>query len=334
AHYTATRKFYSLLPEAEIRNAQRAACSLALEKGVTSIHEMGGASNQDSKVLLESISGLPIHVKPYLATLDVSKAIAAGLDCVGGDLPLDGSIGSRTAAMNQPYEDSEGSGFLYRTDDELTAFFVEATRAGVQAGIHAIGDAAIAQAIRCVEHALLTLGPEGSVGASNLRHRIEHFECVSPELVEKAVSLGVVPSVQPTFDLYWGGNEGMYSTRLGSRASSMNPFSMMTRLGLTLAGGSDSPVTPLDPFMGIRAAMTHHRPDFAVPFDEALRMFTIWAAAGAHEEGERGSIEPGKRADFCVVSGDPTSVLPQEIPAQLEGEVIQTWVGGHIAYER
>ncbi|MGH2768500.1 MAG: amidohydrolase family protein [Actinomycetota bacterium] len=117
----------------------------------------------------------------------------------------------------------------------------------------------------------------------------------------------------------------MYAARLGERALAMNPFRMMLAHGLVLAGGSDSPVTLLDPFGAMAAAAGHHVPGFSVSVDDALRMFTLGGALAAHEEWERGSLEVGKRADLCVVSEDPTAGEA----ADLAGiQVLETWVGG------
>lgn len=329
ANYQARARFFSQLPETEIRRALRAACELALSRGVTSVHEMGFGGEQSTDLLLEERGNLPIDVRPYVATFDVGAVVSRGLTTIGGDLFLDGSLGSRTAALGASYSDGEGSGTLYHSDEAVTGFFLEASRAGLQAGVHAIGDAAIEQAIRCLEAAFVALGPEGAVGARRLRHRIEHFECVSFDQVERAARLGVVPSVQPAFDRYWGGIDGMYASRLGERATTMNPFPVMIRAGMTPAGGSDSSVTPLDPFLGMAAAVDHHEPAFAVTREHALRMFTSWAAAAGHSEDLRGTIQAGKRADFCVLEDDP---LECDVGKIATLRVLQTWVGGKRAW--
>lgn len=325
ANYEARARFFGGLPADELKRAQVAACEAALERGVTSVHEMGVGDEEEINLLLSHLQDLPIAVRPYFATTDIGKVAATGMDCIGGDFFLDGSIGSRTAAFEKPYEDHDGSGTLYHPDEEITGLFIDASRAGMQAGVHAIGDAAIEQAIRCMEAAFLKLGPEGALGARRLRHRIEHFECVSSEQIERVRKLGVVASVQPMFDKYWGGEEGMYFDRLGDRSRSMNPFSKIVAAGVTLAGGSDSTVTPLDPFLGMAAAMAHHSPEFALNPDQALRAFSIWGAYAGREEGTRGSIEPGKRPDFCVVDQDPRELDPDAVAGL---SVRQTWVGG------
>ncbi|MEO7804194.1 MAG: amidohydrolase [Actinomycetota bacterium] len=334
ANYEARRRFFSQLPEEQILRAQHEAARIALSRGVTTVHEMSGGSfmgDKDFEVLTERfIAEAPIHVRPYLATTDVGRVVAKGLDCIGGDLFLDGSIGSRTAAMTVPYENELGKGHLYHDDDEIVEFFANASRAGLQAGVHAIGDAAIEQALNCLEEAFVTLGPEGAMGARRLRHRIEHFECVSEVQIQRACRLGVLASVQPMFDRYWGGVGGMYESRLGNRSKTMNPFSLMVESGMVLAGGSDSTVTPLDPFMGIAAAMNHHEDRFRVTFPDALAMFCVSGALSAHEEAERGSISVGKVADLCVIERDPTGLSPDEVAGSV---VLQTWVSGRLAWD-
>jgi predicted amidohydrolase YtcJ len=321
ANYRARSKFFDELPDEEVRSAQVEGCREALEYGTTSVHEMAGGEERDFRILLSHLSELPVAVRPYFSTLEVARAAEAGLSCVGGDLFLDGSIGSRTAAMSKPYNDSDGTGALYHSDEEITEFFAEATRRGMQAGVHAIGDAAIEQGLRCMEAALWHESRERLLA---LRHRIEHFECVTPDHLERAARLGIVASVQPMFDRYWGG-EGMYAVRLGDRAATMNPFAKMLALGIAVAGGSDSTVTPLNPLMGISAAAGHHVSDFAVSNADALRMFTIWAAFAGREERNRGSIEAGKQADFCVLPEDPSLLSPAELESL---EVMETWVSG------
>lgn len=329
ANYEARRRYFSNLPYGEIRKAQIAGCEAALERGITTIHEMGGASSNDFDVLMQWMPEYPLNIRPYLATSDIGRILEAGLECIGGDWFLDGSIGSRTAAFGDPYHDGGGTGTLYHDDEEVTNFFVEASRAGLQAGVHAIGDSAISQAIRCMEEAFIRLGPEGAVGARALRHRIEHFECCTVEQIERAVGMGMVASVQPAFDRYWGGPDGMYAKRLGPRAAGMNPFSEMVRRGMTVAGGSDSPVTPPNPWLGVASAAGHHRAQFALGVEEALRLFTIWAAAAGKQERERGSLEVGKWADVCIVPRDPRDLPPEEIERL---EVIETWVDGEVMF--
>lgn len=329
SNYAARKIFFGALPQHQIVDAQKAACRLALSRGVTCAHEMAGGTfmgNEDLKALLRHRLEYPIEIKPYVATQDIGEVLGYGLDCIGGDLFLDGSIGSRTAAMTEPYEGGlDEYGSLYHSDQEVEDFFFEASRAGLQAGVHAIGDAAIEQAISAIERAFARLGPEGILGARKLRHRIEHFECVSQDHLERAARLGLAASVQPAFDDYWGGLGNMYNQRLGERALRMNPFSHMLQQGLLVAGGSDSTVTPLDPFQGMAAAIGHSNPKYRVSNIDAMRMFTTWAAEAGHQESERGSIEPGKRADLTLVSEDP---LRADAAMLKKMQVQEVWVAG------
>lgn len=327
ANYAARAQIFTTLPASAVEKAQRDACEIALSKGITCVHEMAGGSymgEADLGVLIAAMDTYPIHVVPYVATLDVGEVMGLGLRQIGGDLFLDGSIGSMTAAMTEPYEGTDTTGTLYRSDEEITAWFVESARAGLQAGVHAIGDAAVEQALRCLEDAWMELGPEGGLGAHHLGQRIEHLECVTSDQLERALRLGVIPSVQPAFDAYWGGPDGMYAERLGERAAEMNPFYRMIAYGLQPAGGSDSTVTPLDALAGV-AAGVNHKGGHGVEIDHALRMFTIWGARAGQEEHLRGSIENQKVADFVVLGEDPRDVDPATIA---DIEVVETWVEG------
>jgi predicted amidohydrolase YtcJ len=138
------------------------------------------------------------------------------------------------------------------------------------------------------------------------RHRLEHLEMVSRDGIERLVRLGVGASVQPAFDAFWGGETGMYVERLGAeRASTMNPFAALRDAGVRLAFGADSPVTPIDPWGGVRAAVQHRTPASALTPGQAFEAHT---AGGRHAAGddETGSLVPGAPATFAVweLAGD------------------------------
>jgi predicted amidohydrolase YtcJ len=136
----------------------------------------------------------------------------------------------------------------------------------------------------------------------------------STDRVERAAALGLAISIQPGFDATWGHEGGMYEQRLGAdRARTMNPFRTMVERGLEVGGGSDSPVTPLDPMLGIWALENHHDPAQRMSRDESVRLFTIGAARLAHLE-KRGRLEPGASADFAAYEADPLAVPdPREL---------------------
>jgi predicted amidohydrolase YtcJ len=126
------------------------------------------------------------------------------------------------------------------------------------------------------------------------------------DLLERAAVLGLGISVQPSFDAEWGHPGGLYEQGLGwERAAGMNPFRGMLERGLVVGAGSDSPVTTIDPMAGITAFESHHEPSQRLSRDEAARLFTVGAARLAHQEDKKGSLEPGKHADFAAYEVDP-----------------------------
>ena len=319
------------LPAATLLAAQDAALHQAARRGVACVHEMGGpdiAGRRDFELLLDRVETLPIEVVGYWGDLDLEYVADRKLAQVGGDLFLDGSLGSHTAALSTPYEDRPDScGVLYHTDAELTELYVRASQAGIQVGVHAIGDVAIGQALRCARRAMKAVGPTAFRGC---RHRIEHVELLGADGADRMAELGLAASVQPAFDAAWGGPDGMYARRLGPRrAKSMNPFADLWRRGVPTGGSSDSHVTPLDPWHGVASAVHHHRPSQRLGLPVALEVFTLGGRILARQERVSGIIEPGQRADLTAFGGD---VLAAD-PADLEGgEAIFTMVGGRLAH--
>lgn len=329
----AWRWFDSNLPPEKQREAVRTAVDLAYSKGITRVHEMfvvecrGWASLE---VFAVAISDVALDVSPFVGTDDVARVKEIGLPRIGGDFFLDGSFGSHTAWMMQPYSSSPPSGsgptgIAYRSDEHLMDFFMAAQEAGLQTGVHAIGDAAIEQAIRTWE------AVADKVGADNVKalgHRIEHFECASDDHIARAARLDLGASVQPAFDRFWGGEEGLYSKRIGwERASLMNRFQSMLDAGLVVGAGSDSTVTPLDPFLQMASLRDHHVPSQRVGPRVALMLHTFGGHALMRgiSPGTRGSIEPGARADLALLDRDPVEVSTEEM---LNTEVLGTWIGG------
>jgi predicted amidohydrolase YtcJ len=138
------------------------------------------------------------------------------------------------------------------------------------------------------------------------RHRIEHFEMPTSAHVERAAALGLAISIQPAFDALWGQRGGLYEVRLGwERAAGMNPFRSLLERGLEVGVGSDSPITPLDPMAALAALEGHHDPAQRLSRAEAIRLHTIGSARLAHQEGKKGSLEPGAHADLAAYELDP-----------------------------
>jgi predicted amidohydrolase YtcJ len=326
----AWRWFDANLPARQQRTAVERAIEHALAQGVCAVHEMhvvewrGWASLE---VTLEAARAAALEVVPYVATSDLERVVALGLDRIGGDYFLDGSFGSHTAWMRDPYDapppaGTPPTGIGYRSDAEVLELFTRAQERGLQVGVHAIGDAAIEQALRAWETVARCVGltPVRAGG-----HRIEHFECASVDHMRRAASLGLRASVQPAFDRFWGGGDGMYARRVGARrALAMNRFASMLGHGLVLGAGSDSTVTPLDPRLQMASLRTHHRPDERLDARAALVAHTAGAHALAGER-DRGVIESGGRADFALLDRDPLAVDAEEL---LATQVLQTWIGG------
>ena len=319
------------LSAAEQRAAVMAAAKLAYSKGIVQVDEMfvvewRGWSSADA--FEENVGGVTLDVTLWLGTTDVDRVVEMGHARIGGDLFLDGSFGSHTAWLEEPYAtappvDTPERGIAYRSDEELNEFFARAQSAGLQTGVHAIGDAAIEQAISTWEKVAAQTSVEE---VRSLGHRIEHFECASNEHIRRALNLGLRASIQPAFDRYWGGPDGLYARRIGwDRAREMNRFTSMLEAGLLLAAGSDSTVTPMDPFLQMAALREHHVEDERCSALEALRLHTMGPALIAGTHVERSTLEPGMIADIAWVDRDPVG---SDVSALLETTVLGTWIRG------
>ena len=295
--------------EHRIEELQLAAAALAATRGITSLHEMSMPEEQgfrDVDVLLRHRSRLPVDAMAVVATTDVPRVVDLGLSSIGGDLPMDGSIGARTAALSVPYEDVDDIGEVAMADDDMAAFFRDGHDAGLQVGVHAIGDRAIEQVLVAWERVYRSLDSRERRHFRARRHRIEHAEMATPSQVERAAVLGLAVSVQPAFDTAWGFPGGLYETALGrGRATAMNPFRSMLERGIVVGAGSDAPVTPLDPWSAVAAMERHHDPTQRLSRLEAIRVHTAGSARLAHQEEKKGVLEPGFHADLAAYDVDP-----------------------------
>lgn len=298
---------WEALTPRDLTSAREATCARALELGITTVHEMGipALSTQDD-TLTWAAGRWPVTVHAYWAALDVDLR---GPLLPGGDLFLDGSIGSCTAATSAPYRTNDGAvttGELFHPDDVIADFFVAATRAGRGAGVHAIGDRAVAQAVAALQRAASICG---LTAVRQTRHRIEHAEVVTRDQIAALARLGVVASVQPAFDATWNGPGGLYRHRFGADAADTNPFSWFAEAGVAMCFASDSTVTPMDPWGGVLAAESHHgghRLDRRTAFEAA----TLGGHHAVGAEDQAGALVPGHRADFVAWPGDPLTADP------------------------
>ena len=206
------------------------------------------------------------EVLPYwgqlAASADDARSILDGLGAsvrgLAGDLNIDGSIGSRTAALRDDYTDAPGErGSLYLSVDEAAAHLAACSVLGIQAGFHIIGDAGLDAALDALDRAAAEVG-EQRVRAAG--HRFEHVEMADADAIGRLAKHSVTVSVQPGFDAVWGGPGRLYQERLGYRERAMNAFASFYAAGVPICFGSDSPVTPLNPWASVRACLAAQQP--------------------------------------------------------------------------
>jgi predicted amidohydrolase YtcJ len=296
AHHHVRRAARESITKEQREEAQLAFLRHAASMGIACVHECAGPdiSGRDDLADLLARSGDLPRVVGYWGAL---TGLPPGVHGLAGDLFVDGALGSRTAALHEPYTDRPDTrGALYLDAERIAAHLVACTEAGVQAGFHVIGDAAVTEVVVGFLRAEKVLGEQTLAAA---RHRLEHLEMVTADQAAELARFGVVASVQPLFDATWGGRDGMYAERLGpDRGSALNPFATLSAQGVTLAFGSDTPVTPVDPWATVRAAVEHRTPGAGLDRDTAFAAHTVggWAAAG--ETG--GVLEVGAAATFAV----------------------------------
>jgi predicted amidohydrolase YtcJ len=255
--------------------------------GLTTLHALEGSPDggldESVGAFWARIPELPLRFVLYFQTLDVDKAIELDLPRIGGCILLDGDVGPRTAALLEPYaDDPTSSGTLYYEQERVDDFALEAHQAGLQIAFHAVGDAAVEQALSAYEFAL------EKVPREDHRHSIEHCEVIQEGQVQRAQDLGVALAIQPPFNYYWPHED--YQSSLGeARMWGVDPVRSLVRPGLLVAGGSDSTVTPLGPMIGVHAAVNHSNPLERISVHEALKLYTIDAARIALQERDRGS---------------------------------------------
>lgn len=310
AHHLVRAAARGLLTAGQRAEARTAALAAAAAAGIVAVHECAGPdiAGLDDWLELRALSEHRpgVEVIGYWGEQVGSGAQArellaeTGARGLGGDLFVDGSLGSHTAWLHNSYADAAGcTGMCHLDADAVTAHLWACTEAGVTAGFHVIGDAAVSSVIAALERVVEHFGVPA---VARCGHRLEHLEMVSAEQAAKLGAWGVIASMQPVFDALWGGDDGMYAQRLGAaRAAGLNPFALLASQGVPLAFGSDSPVTALDPWATVRAAAHHRTAGSAVSMRAAFAAATRggWRAAGVND-GITGTLVPGAPASYAV----------------------------------
>jgi predicted amidohydrolase YtcJ len=310
AHHAVRETALGSLTASQRAEAQAHMLRHAASLGIGAVHEMNGpqiGGYDDAQQLLSLVAegGLPevvLYWGQLAADGGLDTARELGAHGAGGDLFVDGAVGSRTACLRSPYADAPGThGALYHSAEAIADHLVRCTEAGVQAGFHVIGDAAMDAIVQGLRHAADSVGPARVRAAG---HRLEHAEMLDLDQIAVLAHLGVVASVQPAFDAAWGGPTGMYVDRLGpDRGPRLNPYSTMAAAGIPLVLGSDSPVTPLDPWGTLRAAVKHRTPSHSL---DLLTAFDAHTRAGHTAVGDTvsGRLEVGAPATYAVWAAD------------------------------
>ncbi|MFC7167531.1 amidohydrolase [Halospeciosus flavus] len=320
----------TIAPDREqTRDLLLAARDVAHERGVTGVHDMVRDSHAPAVYRDLAEDGdldLRVRINYWSDHLDALQEV--GLETNhGGELVetgaiktfTDGSFGSRTAKLSEPYADApEETGQWVVDPDELDDLVERADAAGFQVAAHAIGDEAVDAALDAFERC---------EAPGEMRHRVEHAELVTEENVERFADLGVVASMQPNF-LKWAHEGGLYDARIGEeRRKRADPLRNLADAGVSLAFSSDC--MPLDPLLGVHEAVNAESERQRLDVTEALRAYTVGAAYAGFDEDRLGTVEVGKRADFTVLDDSPW-----EHPEEIDGiDVALTVVDGDIVYD-
>lgn len=356
---TAQELVSSLIPLPSLEK-QRQAIQAALDdiarNGVTSVQDFSGDTGEENlrnfKILeeLEREGKLTVRISEWLPFNEQVEELKKRREAHPLSDPMlhtgmlkafmDGSLGSHTAAMLQPFsDDPKNSGLPRYEQEKLNQMAIERVQAGFQLGFHAIGDKAAEMALDAfaeAEKAARASGAKAPDGTQNFRLRVEHAQVTNPAQVERFQELKVIASMQPCHlltDMHWA------LSRLGNeRAMHSYAWAEFANQGVTLAFGTDYPVEPVSPFRGLYAAVTRktedgtqeYYPSQKVSIEQAIAAYTAGAAYAEFAEREKGTLAPGMLADFVVLDRDVTAVAPAQI---LATRVLRTVLGGKTVYQ-
>lgn len=329
----------------QLEEAVERALQEMVSLGITGVHDAGVPKNvwelyqqldrrDELTVHINAmIGGVTEQTRPWIEQGPVMSNVSSRVSLTGVKIYSDGALGSRGAAMLEPYNDEPGNkGLLFYDQQEMDDQVLTAVSHGFQANVHAIGDAANRQVLDAIEKATQAY-PESE------RHRVEHAQVVALEDIPRFTDLELIASMQPT---HATSDKNMAQDRIGEkRLEGAYAWRTFLDQGTLIAAGSDFPVEPVNPFFGIHAAVTRQdrqdeppngwRSDEAMTLREALRAFTLDAAYAAKSESLYGSLEPGKKADFILIDRDPFDIPPSELD---DIQVLETWVEGENVYRQ
>ncbi len=323
--------------ETERLTALRTAIERAYSYGITAVHTMEDSNTwrtwqqlrRQETVSFRGVLAAPVAQLPALLELGLQGGFGDEYLRFGAvKIFADGSLGSRTAWMLEPYEGEMQQGVIVKDQAELEELVEAANAGGMPVAVHAIGDGAN----RAVLNAI------AAAGDVNLRNRLEHAQLLTPQDIPRLRQLNVVASMQPTqcaMDRY------MAESHWGERCRTAYPFRSLLEHGTLLAFGSDAPVESPDVLLGLYSAVARKqwqepdtdswRPQEAVSLFEAVRAYTQGAATAANEETYRGTLALGQRADFVLLSED---IFRHDIEILKETNIEQVYFEGKLVHER
>lgn len=323
----------------EKKHALRVASSYLLSNGVTSVHDVDSLGTYT--VAKELMDSGELSIRIYLAkplnrwnqdfdmNNENNKWLKTGL--VKGF--VDGSLGSHTAAFKKPYSDKpEDKGFFINSEKQLYRWIVEADKANLQITVHAIGDHAIHSLLNIYERIIIENGKK------DRRLRIEHVQHIAIEDIKRFAELGIIASMQP----YHAIDDGRWAEELigSERIKTTYAFKSLLDAKSTVVFGSDWPVAPASPLNGIYAAVTRRTlddknsdgwvPEQKITVEQALSAYTTDAAYSSFDEQIKGTLAPGKLADFVILKEDITKI---DVNSIKDVQVLKTYIGGVKVYD-
>lgn len=334
------KPFLTSPPERAVLGGLREATDQFHSLGVASADILAGSMGRDAELeegfrvlqKMERAGALGLRLTIYFPAHDLDRLVACGLRSgFGGDwvrfggikLYADGSLGSRTAAMLEPYAGTQDRGVEVMSAKEMAAVVTKAAEHGIASAIHAIGDRAVRNALDAFQAA------RAPAEKNALRQRIEHAQCVNLEDAPRFAHLGVACSVQLS---HAASDRDLAEDRWADRLEGAYAYRTLAAAGALLANGSDAPIEELDPLEGIRAGVLRTldereawRPEQALTVEQALAAATVNPAFLSGDEHRRGTLVPGRLADLVVLDRDPLACAPGELPGI---EVVATMVGG------